>query len=99
MSGTPRRVTAPFKVFAVERGGGIHGAWGWAAPCYWCQWWFPLEWLTQDHHPVRHAEGGTRQPDNVVLACAPCNNHRHPENARGYPHNSKGLVKIGEGLA
>ena len=44
--------------------------------CYWCG--KPMEQVTADHLVPLHAGGKTR-PGNIVAACAPCNNERHPE--------------------
>jgi 5-methylcytosine-specific restriction endonuclease McrA len=42
------------------------------APCYYCKFAFVIDNLTIEHILPR-CLGGTNEPNNITLACAPCN--------------------------
>jgi 5-methylcytosine-specific restriction endonuclease McrA len=50
--------------------------------CFHCQQPFPLEAMTADHYPTPRYAGGKTRADNIVAACAPCNNERNQETNR-----------------
>lgn len=53
--------------------------------CYWCKRELKLDALVDDparvtaDHLIPLHNGGRTIPGNIVAACAPCNNERHPE--------------------
>jgi hypothetical protein len=47
----------------------------WAAPCFYCRWWFLIDHLTFEHLRNR-SEGGTNAISNLALACYECNQYR-----------------------
>lgn len=48
------------------------------APCYYCKFVFLMDDLTVEHiHPL--SLGGGNTPDNMTLACGPCNHQKGRE--------------------
>jgi len=45
------------------------------APCYYCKEVFLLDKLTIEHL-IALCLGGTNDPNNITLACSPCNNQK-----------------------
>lgn len=48
------------------------------APCYYCKYVFMFSQLTVEHI-IPLSFGGTNEPNNIALACAPCNHQKGKE--------------------
>ena len=64
------------RVKLAERQGGVYVMLPvLVAPCFYCQWWFPVLIMTTEHLENLR-DGGRNTQDNLRLACGACNASR-----------------------